>query len=102
MSYSDDRYGRHSVDLLDMLSTRLTELRSKADAARDDYRQQLNLAKSSGFMSDYTDVLGGEKFNTFSQHIDGLLQLVDRSKSEITQHKQIIEQLAADAQRRGQ
>lgn len=102
MSYSDDRYGRHSVELLDMLSSRLTELRSKADAARDDYRQQLNLARSSGFMSDYTDVLGGDKFNTFSQHIDGLLQLVDRSRSEITQHKQIIEQLAADAQRRGQ
>lgn len=102
MSYSDDRYGRHSVELLDMLSNRLTELRSKADAARDDYRQQLNLAKSSGFMSDYTDVLGGDKLNTFSQYIDGLLQLVDRSKSEITQHKQIIEELAADARRRGQ
>ena len=102
MSYSDDRYGRHSVELLDILSSRLTELRSKADAARDDYRQQLNLAKSSGFMSDYTDVLGGDKFNKFSQHIDGLLQLVDRSKSEITQHKQIIEELAADARRRGQ
>lgn len=101
MAYSDDRYTRHSNDLLDNLGRRLAELRSKAESSRDDYRKQLQVAAASGFMTDYTNVLGGDKFMRFSSYVDGLIEIIDISRREMVAHKQIIEKLAEDARRRG-
>ena len=102
MSYAEDRYGRHSIELLDVLASQLSALQTKAETARENYRKQLQWAASSGFMTDYTNVLGGEKFNALSRHVDGLLEIVDISRREMAEHKRIIEQLAEDAHRRAQ
>lgn len=97
MTYSDDRYGRHSIDLLDFLSSQLAALHAKAEAARENYRKQIAWASASGFMTDYTNVLGGVKFDAFSRHVDGLLDLVDICRREMAAQRAIIEQLAEDA-----
>lgn len=102
MAYSNDDYGRHSIQLLEVLSSQLSALQIKADSARENYRKQLQAAAASGFMTNYTDVLGGDKFNSFSRHIDGLLEIVDLSRREMEDHKRVIEQLAEDARRRAQ
>jgi hypothetical protein len=102
MAYADDTYGRHSINLLDRLSTQLSALQGKAESAREQYRRQLQVAAASGFMTNYTNVLGGVKFDAFSRHIDGLLEIVDASRREMNAHKQIIEQLANDARQRAQ
>ncbi len=101
MAYSNDRYRRH-VQMLDVFSSQLSAMQIKADSARENYRKQLQFAAASGFMTDYTEVLGGDKFNSFSRHIDGLLEIVDHSRREIEDHKRVIEQLAEDARRRAQ
>lgn len=102
MSYSDDSYGRHSIQLLEFLSSQLAALEIKCNTARENYRKQLQAAASSGFMTDYTNVLGGDKFNAFSRHIDGLLDIVNVSRREMDEHKRIIEVLAAEARNRAQ
>lgn len=102
MAYENDVYGRHSIQLLDHLASQLAALKSKAENSRESYRNQLRAAAASGFMTDYTNVLGGDKYNSFSRHIDGLLEIVDISHREMVEHKKIIEQLAEDARRRAQ
>ena len=102
MSYADDRFARHSIDLLDFLSSQLASLRIKAENSREAYRKQIQWAAASGFMTDYTNVLGGPKFDAFSRHVDGMLELVEVSRREMEDHKQVIEQLAEDARRRAQ
>ncbi len=102
MAYENDVYGRHSIQLLDQLASQLSALKGKAEVSRENYRNQLRAAASSGFMTDYTNVLGGEKFNNFSRHIDGMLEIIEISHREMIEHKQRIEQLAEDARRRAQ
>lgn len=102
MSYSNDNFGRHSIQLLDMLSSQLAALEIKSNTARENYRKQLQAAAASGFMTNYTNVLGGDKFNSFSRHIDALLEIVNASRREMEEHKRVIEQLAADARNRAQ
>ena len=101
MSHSNDNFGRH-IQLLDMLSSQLAALEIKSNTARENYRKQLQAAAASGFMTNYTEVLGGDKFKSFSRHIDALLEIVNASRREMEEHKRVIEQLAADARNRAQ
>lgn len=102
MSYAQDAYSRHSIELLDYLSSQLSAMEVKANTSRENYQRQLQWAAASGFMTDYTNVLGGDKFATFSRHIDGLLDMIDRSRRHLAAQRQIIEQLANDARNRAQ
>lgn len=102
MSYSDDCYARHSIDLLEHLSNQLSALQGKAEASREQYRNQLRAAAANGFMTDYTNTLGGDKFDSFSRHIDAMLENIATSRREMAEHKKIITQLAEDARRRAQ
>lgn len=101
MSHAHDAYHRHSIELLDYLTSQLSAMEIKANTSRENYQRQLQVAAASGFMTDYTNVLGGDKFATFSRHIDSLVDMIDQSRRHMAAQRQIIEQLADDARNRG-
>jgi hypothetical protein len=100
MSNSEDNY-RRQIELLEGLASKLVSIQSDADRARNDYRKQLNSAKDSGFMKDYTQVLDGEKFQSFSKHIDSLISVIAESRDEINNQKPILQNLKDIAARAG-
>lgn len=85
-----NKYSRHAVDILEELDKGLKAVVDKTDQAREEYRRLLGLAKDSGFMSDYTDVLAGDLFSEFSRLLDDINGLVERERARIPRHKDLI------------
>lgn len=101
MSYAYDVYRRHQQEL-EAFEHYMGELQYRVDTLRDRYRQQLDAAAGSGFMTNYTDVLAGDKFAAFSRHVDSMLELIQLTKQECSRHREILAQLEEDARREAQ
>ena len=101
MSYSYDLYRRHQQEL-EAFEHLMCQLQHRVDSLRDQYRQQLDMAASSGFMTNYTEVLGGDKFAAFSRHVDSMLELIRLTNQECARHREILAQLEEDARRQSQ
>lgn len=92
MSNLKDEY-RRQIELLEALASKLVGFQSQADEARKQYRNELNSAEDSGFMKDYTQILGGGKFESFSKHIDSLLDTIEKCRNEVSYQKPILQDL---------
>ena len=90
-------YFRRQLQLIETISSQLSAMKSRAESAREHYRQQLAFAAADGFMTDYTKNLGGEKFREFSRHIDEVLDTVDKSYRKLEEHAASIERMLRDA-----
>lgn len=101
MSYAYDVYRRHQQEL-EAFEHYMRELQYRVDTLRDQYRQQLDAAAGGGFMTNYTDVLAGDKFATFSRHVDSMLELIQLTNQECARHREILAQLEEDARRQAQ
>lgn len=96
MSFGDDSYGRQ-IGILNEFSEGLGKIANEAQVAREEYRRLLDVARSSGFMTDYTDKLGGELFAEFSRQADELLALVVEERSRIPGYQDILSDLRRGA-----
>lgn len=99
MAISNDRFVRHEIDLLDRLVQHLDALIRRAEEACKTYKRQLEAAANSGFMTNYTDNLGGEKFVQLTRHIDRLSEVRVRCTREIALHKSVIKETDDAAKR---
>lgn len=101
MSYAYDVYRRHQQEL-EAFEHYMAQLQHRVDSLRDQYRHQLDAAAGGGFMTNYTDVLAGDKFAAFSRHVDSMLELIQLTNQECARHRDILAQLEDDARRQAQ
>jgi hypothetical protein len=101
MSYAYDVYRRHQQEL-EAFEHYMGQLKARVDELRGQYRRQLDAAAGGGFMTNYTDVLAGDKFATFSRHVDSMLELIELTNQECASQRDILALLEEDARREAQ
>jgi len=76
MGFDNDSYENH-LRMLGEVRVNLKSLKRYIQERRDEYKAQINKAKSAGFVTNYVDQLK-TKYNKLEQEIDMILSMLDR------------------------
>ncbi len=91
-----DEYQRQ-LRILDALYRESQAVRSRFDAARQQYQQQISQSRHLGYMGDYVDQLN-QRYREFSGQMDEMLQILIRGEMEIAEQESRLQRLIRDAQ----
>jgi len=90
-----DEYQRQ-LRILDALRNESQAVRSRFDAARQQYAQQIGQSRNLGYMGDYVDQLN-QRHREFSGHLDELLQTLVLGENMIAEQEDRLQRLILDA-----
>ena len=92
MTEMHDYYTRQ-LRLIEEFRSQLFAMEDKAESVKESYRKQLRYAKDCGFMGDYVENLGGDKFEEFSGYIKNLIDTLISSNEKLNKHEESITNL---------
>ncbi len=91
MGFDNDSYENH-LRMLGEARVNLKNLKRYMQERRDEYKAQINKAKSAGFVTNYVDQLK-TKYNKLEQEIDVVLSMLDRHDSYLDKQENNIRRL---------
>lgn len=97
MSYSQDNYLRYSENILDWLILQMNALSRKMQEDAQEYKQRIDSSANQGFMTNYTEILGGAKYQKLLQHIESMDDVISILRQEVAWQKQQIQDLRTSA-----
>ena len=92
---SNQNYESH-LRMIGELKQTLMALQSKMDGIKEKYKRQIDAMESATFMDNYITPLR-KKYSNFSSIIEGLQNMINEHKQQISLHEEILENLIADA-----
>jgi len=92
---SNQRYESH-LRMVEGLKYSLSQLQSKIEIIKEQYKKQIDAMESATFMTNYIEPLR-EKHTHFSEIIEDLNNMIEEHKTQISLHEEILEDLIQDA-----
>jgi len=90
-----DSYENH-VQMLESFNRNIVALKRHIQEIREQYKRQIDVAESAGFVQNYTDTLK-TKYQVFSTKIDEINALIERQDAKLKQQKEIMGNLISMA-----
>ena len=92
---SNQNYESH-LQMINDLKQTLSALQNTITSIKEKYKQQIDAMESATFMDNYIRPLRN-KYGQFSNLVEGLQEMIDQHKQEISRHEESLEHLISDA-----